>query len=63
MLSPKNEGNFLIDDFKKKKEISGIFFNCLLNLNKFIAYEQRDLFAVKHEISETPDYKYIKNLI
>ena len=24
----------------------GIFFNCLVNLNKFIAYETRDLFSL-----------------
>lgn len=34
----------------------GIFFNCLVNLNKFIAYEQRDLFAIKHQLTEFPDY-------
>ena len=34
----------------------GIFFNCLVNLNKFIAYEQRDLFALKHQLTEFPDY-------
>ena len=34
----------------------GIFFNCLVNLNKFIAYETRDLFAIKHQITEFPNY-------
>lgn len=34
----------------------GIFFNCLVNLNKFIAYETRDLFAIKHQLTEFPDY-------
>ena len=58
MLNPTKEGNFKIEEFKRCKEISGLFFNCLLNLNKFIAYEQRDLFAIKHEISENPDYRY-----
>ena len=34
----------------------GIFFNCLCNLNKFIGYETRDLFAIKHQNSENPDF-------
>lgn len=34
----------------------GIFFNCLINLNKFIAYETRDLFSLKHQLTEFPDY-------
>lgn len=33
-----------------------MFFNCLLNLNKFIAYEQRDPFTMKHEQTENPDF-------
>lgn len=33
-----------------------MFFNCFLNLNKFIAYEQRDPFTMKHEQTENPDF-------
>lgn len=33
-----------------------MFFNCLVNLNKFIAFETRDLFAIKHQLTEFPDY-------
>ena len=30
--------------------------NGLVNLNKFIAYETRDLFSLKHQLTEFPDY-------
>ncbi|OMJ71500.1 hypothetical protein SteCoe_30282 [Stentor coeruleus] len=56
MLCPKVENQFTLADFYSKKSISGVFFNALLNLNKFIAYEQRDPFSQKKEISENPDY-------
>ena len=56
MLNPANENQVFIEDFKRQKAISGVFFNCLLNLNKFIAYEQRDPFSIKHELSENPDF-------
>ena len=56
MLCPKVENQFTLQDFKSKRQISGVFFNALLNLNKFIAYEQRDPFSCKKEISENPDF-------
>lgn len=56
MLKPTVENQFRIDDFYGKKTISGVFFNALLNLNKFIAYEQRDPFSIKKEINENPDF-------
>ena len=56
MLCPKVENQFTLKDFKDKRQISGVFFNCLLNLNKFISYEQRDPFNVKKEISDNPDF-------
>ena len=56
MLCPKVENQFTLQDFYSKKAISGTFFNALLNLNKFIAYEQRDPFNIKREISENPDF-------
>ena len=56
MLCPKMENQFTLQDFKAKRQISGVFFNALLNLNKFIAYEQRDPFSTKREISENPDF-------
>lgn len=48
MIQPAYEGHFTFEDVRKKSVIVGIFFNCLVNLNKFIAYETRDLFAIKH---------------
>ena len=48
MVQPAYEGHFTLEDIRKKRVIVGIFFNCLINLNKFIAYETRDLFAIKH---------------
>jgi hypothetical protein len=42
------EGHFSIDLLKAYNTQVGVFFNCLVNLNKFIAYETRDLFAIKH---------------
>ena len=41
-------GHFRYDKLKQYVTLVGIFFNCLVNLNKFIAYETRDLFAIKH---------------
>lgn len=44
MLKPETEDQFVLKDFMKHKQISGTFFNCLLNLNKFMNYENRDPF-------------------
>lgn len=49
-------GHFLYSKLKSYATQVGIFFNCLVNLNKFIAYETRDLFAIKHQLTEFPDY-------
>ncbi|OMJ92953.1 hypothetical protein SteCoe_4171 [Stentor coeruleus] len=56
MLCPIKENQFILKDFIAKQQISGIFFNALLNLNKFIAYEQRDPFNTKKELSDNPDF-------
>jgi serine/threonine-protein phosphatase 2A regulatory subunit B'' len=39
MIKPARENWFVMEDFKRTCKISGTFFNCLVNLNKFIAYE------------------------
>jgi len=54
--TPEKEGNFTLADIKRKREFASVFFNSLLNLNKFIDFEQRDVFAVKHEIAENPGF-------
>jgi serine/threonine-protein phosphatase 2A regulatory subunit B'' len=56
MIWPENEVNFTLDELLKYSSTVGIFFNWLCNLNKFIAYETRDLFAIKHQLNELPDY-------
>ncbi len=56
MIKPAKEGHFPFQDLKKYNQQIGIFFNCLVNLNKFIAYETRDLFAIKHQLTEFPNY-------
>ena len=53
MFKPEADEGGVVAHFYYKKLKSyaqhvGIFFNCLVNLNKFIAYETRDLFAIKH---------------
>ncbi len=56
MVAPASANQFVLSDLKGKKAASAIFFNSLLNLNKFIAYEQRDPFTLKHDLSENPDF-------
>lgn len=56
MIVPENEVNFTFEEILKKKDMVGIFFNCLCNLNKFIAYETRDMFTIKHQLTENPDW-------
>ncbi len=56
MIVPEKEVNFTFEEIMKKKEISGIFFNCLCNLNKFISFETWDLFSIKHQTNENPDF-------
>jgi len=56
MIKPENELTFTKADFKKQKDLASVFFNSLVNLNKFIAFEQRDPFQFKNEINETPGY-------
>lgn len=48
LVKPSYEGHFPLEEMKLVKSTVGIFFNCLVNLNKFIAYETRDLFSLKH---------------
>jgi len=49
MIKPTpTEGHFTLKQLKEYSAQVGIFFNSLVNLNKFIAYETRDLFAIKH---------------
>lgn len=56
MLQPTVPNTFTLDDFKRNRQLASTFFNALVSLNKFIAYEQRDPFTQKHELNENPDY-------
>lgn len=56
LVKPSHEGHFHFEELRAVKSQIGIFFNCLVNLNKFISYETRDLFQIKHQITEFPDY-------
>jgi len=42
--------------FKSQLKKCGIFFDLLANLNKLVAYEQRDPFIIKNELDNTPGY-------
>ena len=48
LVKPSFEGHFRYGELKAVNKQIGLFFNCLVNLNKFIAYETRDLFSLKH---------------
>lgn len=50
MVKPRDPKRITTKDLKKSK-MASIFFNVLFNLNKFVAYEQRDPFQVKQERS------------
>ena len=39
LLNSPVENQFTLETFKAEALITGVFFNCLVNLNKFIAYE------------------------
>eukprot|EP00743_Colponemidia_sp_Colp-15_P004816 GILK01005188.1.p1 GENE.GILK01005188.1~~GILK01005188.1.p1 ORF type:complete len:593 (-),score=112.50 GILK01005188.1:181-1884(-) len=56
MIHPEVEGEFRLDELKKRRHQAGTFFNVLLNLNKFVNYEQRDPFALKQEMAQNPDW-------
>eukprot|EP00002_Diphylleia_rotans_P006842 TRINITY_DN1627_c0_g1_i1.p1 TRINITY_DN1627_c0_g1~~TRINITY_DN1627_c0_g1_i1.p1 ORF type:complete len:420 (-),score=76.48 TRINITY_DN1627_c0_g1_i1:176-1435(-) len=50
MLKPKDVKCMTISDFKRCKLACHVF-NILFNLNKFIAYEQRDPFSIRQEMN------------
>eukprot|EP00341_Mesodinium_pulex_P004210 CAMPEP_0116912990 /NCGR_PEP_ID=MMETSP0467-20121206/16428_1 /TAXON_ID=283647 /ORGANISM="Mesodinium pulex, Strain SPMC105" /LENGTH=78 /DNA_ID=CAMNT_0004589101 /DNA_START=1428 /DNA_END=1664 /DNA_ORIENTATION=+ len=56
MIKPAKEMIFSKADFRKNLDLASAFFNSLVNLNKFIAFEQRDPFQYKNEMNETPGY-------
>jgi serine/threonine-protein phosphatase 2A regulatory subunit B'' len=56
LFKPEKEIHFRIENFKKQRQMAGVFFNFLTNLNKFVNYEGRDPFQIKNEITENPDF-------
>ncbi|KAL3657906.1 hypothetical protein V7S43_017105 [Phytophthora oleae] len=54
LLHPEKEGEFYHKDFIRsdKIRVSGVFFNVLFNLSKFIEFEQRDPFLLRQQIAE-----------
>ena len=47
---------FKMKHFKSQLDKCGIFFDLLTNLNKLVAYEQRDPFIIKNELDNSPGY-------
>ena len=60
LLHPGQEGQFYHADFVRpdKIRVSGVFFNVLFNLSKFIEFEQRDPFLLRQQIAE-PELTYV----
>ncbi|TYZ58737.1 hypothetical protein PybrP1_010558 [[Pythium] brassicae (nom. inval.)] len=54
LLHPGTEGEFFPRDFVRpdKIRVSGVFFNVLFNLSKFIEFEQRDPFLLRQQLAE-----------
>lgn len=54
LLHPEKEGEFYYKDFIRpdKIRVSGVFFNVLFNLSKFIEFEQRDPFLLRQQLAE-----------
>jgi len=51
MICPAIEGEITVKDIKAS-QMASCFFNTLFNLNKFLAYEQRDPFTARQEAAE-----------
>eukprot|EP00879_Flechtneria_rotunda_P033806 GHRR01037599.1.p1 GENE.GHRR01037599.1~~GHRR01037599.1.p1 ORF type:complete len:158 (-),score=40.13 GHRR01037599.1:149-622(-) len=49
MLQPEREGCYTLADLKRTRPQSSLLFNTLFNLHKFMAYENRDPFALRAE--------------
>lgn len=52
MLLPAEEGAYTLQDLKRTKPLSGLLFNALFNLHKFLSFENRDPFAMRAEQGE-----------
>ena len=59
MLKPQTEFQFTLKNFLDNKQYSSVFFNSLLNLNKFSAFEQRDPMS-RSDLDKNSDFRYKK---
>ena len=55
IFKPAKEGNYSIEILKSHREFCPLFFNSLINFNKFVAFEQRDVMAIKHDLLDNPN--------
>lgn len=64
LLHPGTEGAFFPRDFVRpdKIRVSGVFFNVLFNLSKFIEFEQRDPFLLRQQLAE-PELTYVCRVV
>jgi len=56
MIFPQREGQFRLEDFKKKRKFAGTFFSLFSSLNKFLTFEHRDPFLAKQEQLDNPTF-------
>ncbi|KAF8065627.1 B''ALPHA [Scenedesmus sp. PABB004] len=49
MLQPEREGCYTLADVRRTRPASSLLFNTMFNLHKFMAYENRDPFALRAE--------------
>jgi hypothetical protein len=49
MLQPAKEGAYTLEDVRRARPQSALLFNTLFNLHKFLAFENRDPFALRAE--------------
>lgn len=49
MLQPSKEGAYTLADLRRMRPQSPLLFNTLFNLHKFLAFENRDPFALRAE--------------
>ncbi|RHY28035.1 hypothetical protein DYB32_006910, partial [Aphanomyces invadans] len=63
LLHPAVDGDFRFADFIRPEKIrlSGVFFNVLFNLSKFIEFEGRDPFLLRQQMAE-PELTYYARL-
>ncbi len=54
-IKPDQDHQFSLQNFLSNKVYASVFFNNILNLNKFLSNEQRDPFS-RSDIDKNPEY-------